>query len=207
MTTNHRPTLESKRGRANDIKDTIQHARSQTSQSSMKLRPDVKSTAIDGDLARKGLDELHPAKRLRRNEPELAVDRISDAEDPSGHPAIKTTEATESSKGSDISGSDTNNTDISGSDSSGSDSDDSDEEAELLRELAKIKKEKEEQKRQTALAGNPLIDSEGNDKTPKKSWRSSNRFGKKPQPDSDKQFTTNTLDSDVHRKFLSKYFR
>lgn len=41
MTTNHRPTLENKRGKETKIKDSIQHARLLKSHSHMKLRPDV----------------------------------------------------------------------------------------------------------------------------------------------------------------------
>lgn len=41
MSTNHRPALESKKGRVRPIKDTIQHARALNSQTTLKLRQDV----------------------------------------------------------------------------------------------------------------------------------------------------------------------
>lgn len=207
MTTNHRPTLESKRGRANAIKDTIQHARSQNSQGSLKLRPDVESTRIDSVRAKRALDELHPAKKVKLNGEETDdIDEVDAAEEENQNKLSKTLNSTESANSEEAGESD----EESGSNSEGntdseSDSDlESESEAELLAELAKIKKEKEE-KRKLALAGNPLIDSEGNDTQPKKSWRSQNRFGKKPE--AAKTFTTNSLESDVHRQFLTKYFR
>ncbi|GEQ72044.1 hypothetical protein JCM33374_g5730 [Metschnikowia sp. JCM 33374] len=69
MTTNHRPTLESKRGRDIAIKDTIQHARSTKGQTSLKLRSDIAGTQIDHTRARKALDELESeSKRHKKAE-------------------------------------------------------------------------------------------------------------------------------------------
>lgn len=211
MTTNHRPTLESKRGRANAIKDTIQHARSQNSQGSLKLRPDVESTRIDSARAKRALDELHPAKKLKVNgEESRKADEDVAAEEENKGVSLETLNTEKEGKSEKVgesgqgSGSNSNSDADADSDSeSGSDLG-SESEAELLAELAKIKKEKEE-KRKLALAGNPLIDSEGNDTQPKKSWRAQNRFGKKTEIA--KTFTTNSLESDVHRQFLTKYFR
>ena len=43
MSTNHRPQLESKRGKVIKIKDTIQHARGLPQQTSIKYRQDIKN--------------------------------------------------------------------------------------------------------------------------------------------------------------------
>lgn len=64
MTTNHRPTLESKRGRDIAIKNTIQHARSGQGQTSLKLRLDVVGAKVNHSHGRNALDEL--VRELKR---------------------------------------------------------------------------------------------------------------------------------------------
>ncbi|SGZ55018.1 CIC11C00000001382 [Sungouiella intermedia] len=218
MTTNHRPTLESKRGRANAIKDTIQHSRSLNSQTSLKLRLDVQGTKFDRSVGKRALDELEEERRVKRviektpndgvrtqglkegddNEGEedvsvqaKDVDREEDDEDDEGPEDVE--------EGDNDRDDDEDNDD----DDEDEDEDEDDDEEALLAELAKIKKEKE--KKAIALAGNPLISPDGNETTTKKSWRRNSPFAKKSA--TQQSFTTNTLESDTHRKFLSKYFR
>ncbi|KAG0247687.1 hypothetical protein BG011_001084 [Mortierella polycephala] len=116
------------------------------------------------------------------------------------------------------------------SDESDSDDDDDDEDdtAELLRELEKIKRERteekerqerlqqeeEEKEREAQIAvGNPLLDMPGNsagskDFTVKRRWDDDVVFKNQARGMDDKpkkRFINDTLRSDFHRKFMSKY--
>jgi protein CWC15 len=110
-----------------------------------------------------------------------------------------------------------------GSDSD-SDSDDDDETAELMRELERIQKERqEEQKRldkerqqasiatsaESILRGNPLHATK-DDFTVKKKWYEDTVFRNQTRgaPDQKKpRFINDTIRNDFHRKFLSKYIK
>lgn len=212
MTTNHRPTLESKRGRANGIKDTIQHSRSLKSQSSLKLRLDVKGTKFDPAVGKRALDELqNESKRHKLG----STDALYECENKTGDKISgllpETETSSKESNPNDDKDAPVQNIETgaqSESDGSSEYESEEDDEEELMAELAKIKKEKEEQKKkEVALNGNPLIDAQGNDVTSKKSWRSGSPFGRKATTHTKKEFTTNTLESETHRKFLTKYFR
>lgn len=211
MTTNHRPTLESKRGRENAIKDTIQHSRSLNGQTSLKLRLDIKGTNFDPSVGKRALDELEVEhKRVKTEKTEISK------EEEVKHEKVEKKEAQgiEEVEGNEANGldSDNRNAEENNEQSEGeqdeeeeeSDESEEDDEGALMAELAKIRKEKEKQK--LALAGNPLMSPDGTETTSKRSWRRNAPFAKKAttQP---KPFTTNTLESDTHRKFLSKYFR
>lgn len=207
MTTNHRPTLESKRGRANAIKDTIQHSRSLNGQLSLKLRLDVKGTKFDPAKGKRALDELNSESKRAKiadgaESEDVKAKENSDVSDENHNNEPNDLNSASESKD------ETNEQDGASSEESEYESEDEDEEAALMAELAKIKREKEElQKKDKALAGNPLIDTNGNDKTTKKSWRTSSPFGNKSATAKQSKFTTNTLESETHRKFLTKYFR
>ncbi|EGW32494.1 uncharacterized protein SPAPADRAFT_61560, partial [Spathaspora passalidarum NRRL Y-27907] len=47
MTTNHRPTLESKRGKVKSINDSIVHARALPQSGSLKYRTDIPSVKFE----------------------------------------------------------------------------------------------------------------------------------------------------------------
>lgn len=195
MTTNHRPTLESKRGRANAIKDTIQHSRSLNSQTSLKLRLDIQGTKLDSSTGKRALDELQ-AERKRPKTEFKEGDELKAAEKAEQHVnAQKKTEVEDDQQSAEDSDEE--------SDSEEEEEEDDDEEA-LMAELAKLRKEKEKQK--LALSGNPLMSPDGTETTSKKSWRSRAPFAKR-MTTAPKSFTTNTLESDTHHRFLSKYFR
>lgn len=96
-----------------------------------------------------------------------------------------------------------------------------DEEAELLRELERIKKEREEEKsaaeavkRQKTLSANPLMlhlsKSGDQTATPKRRWDEDVVF-KNQARDLDerpkKRFINDTIRSDFHRRFLDKYIK
>ncbi|OCK98955.1 Cwf15/Cwc15 cell cycle control protein [Cenococcum geophilum 1.58] len=109
------------------------------------------------------------------------------------------------------------------SDSSGEDDDDEeDETAELMRELAKIKKEraeakareeaeraaKEEEQREFDIArGNPLLNPK--DFNVKRRWDDDVVFKNQARgtEDKKKEFVNDMLRSDFHRRFMSKYVR
>lgn len=213
MTTNHRPTLESKRGRENAIKDTIQHSRSLNGQSSLKLRLDIKGTKFDRSVGKRALDELQVEhKRVKTEETEDAKE-----DEKLKHEKVENKEAQEEAEGNEANGldRDNRNDEENNERSEGeqdeeeeeeSDESEEDDEEALMVELAKIRKEKEKEKQKLALAGNPLMSPDGTETTSKKSWRRNTPFAKKAKPEP-KSFTTNTLESDTHRKFLSKYFR
>lgn len=198
MTTNHRPTLESKRGRSNAIKDTILHARSLPGQLSMKLRLDIIGGQVESTLGKRALEELEEdEKRLKKNQSDQSI-LIADTllkelhhetntykDDGEEERSIKGTESDESS---------------------GEESED-DEES-LMKELAKIRSEKEaKRKKQETLVGNPLIAEDGSAKLQKKNWRSGTRFQQKNEANSGQKYTSDTLHSSTHQNFLSKYIR
>ena len=206
MTTNHRPTLESKRGRANAIKDTIQHSRSLNSQTSLKLRLDVQGTKFDRSVGKRALDELEEERRVKRVIEKTPNDGVrtqglKEADDNEGEEDVSV-QGKDVDKEEDVEDVEEADNDSDDDEDDEDDDEDDDEEA-LMAELAKIKKEKE--KKAIALAGNPLISPDGNETTTKKSWRGNAPFAKKSA--TQQSFTTNTLESDTHRKFLSKYFR
>lgn len=235
MTTNHRPTLESKRGRDITIKDTIQHARSGRGQTSLKLRLDISGAKIDHARGKLALNELEsgskrhkknidtPENELRlpadilikdgadsgdnlRNITPLAVsetasetaseskttDQTLDDSKPKVLEEMKDGESLENSENDSV--------------SDALDSEDDDTEA-LMKELEKVREEKASRdKEKTTLGRNPLISSDGNDTIKKKSWRGSSAFSRTKLP-SENSFTTDTLSSDTHKQFLSKYFK
>lgn len=159
MTTNHRPTLESKRGRDHAIKNTIQHSRALAGQTELKLRPDIEGAKVG------------PTKRSFK-ESEKVIKRT------------KTEDYQESP-----------NTDASSTES-GSLSDDEREDGENKESrevIAELKKAKDEQTPQLR----------------KKGWRNT-PFRSRPlqkKEEGGTKFTTDSVNSDKHRQFLSKYIR
>eukprot|EP00742_Colponemidia_sp_Colp-10_P009157 GILJ01009959.1.p1 GENE.GILJ01009959.1~~GILJ01009959.1.p1 ORF type:complete len:243 (-),score=61.52 GILJ01009959.1:21-713(-) len=102
--------------------------------------------------------------------------------------------------------------------------DDEDETAELMRELEKIRKEREEEARrkemeqsaeeqrarqEAMLHGNPLLSDDANSYSLRKRWdddvvfRNQSRTEIKPK----KRFINDTVRSDFHKKFLTKYIQ
>jgi protein CWC15 len=104
-------------------------------------------------------------------------------------------------------------------------SDDEDEEAELMRELEKIKQEREEerlrkeaearkaveeQSREEILQGNPLTQQQaaGSAKM-KRRWNDDVVFKNQSrnEPEVKKRFINDTIRNDFHRRFLNKYIQ
>lgn len=213
MTTNHRPTLESKRGKKRPISDTIVHAKGLNQQGLLKYRSDLKHYDVSAEQARQLNDEINLKDKAKRVE--KVTERVTDTETEVPHNDATGVKTGEKSEGPSSVHSGTEeaaldpkeeaNSKASDVDSElDSDSDsDSDTEA-LLAELNKIKQEKElqkQQEKQKLLNSNPLLTEE-----PKKGWRSS-AFRSKKKPKKDEQFTTNTVESEYHQLFMKKFIR
>lgn len=217
MTTNHRPTLESKRGRAHEIKDSITHSRAQRGQTSLKLRLDVGSQ-IDPVIAKRAFEELQgPNKKPKKvldsesvgeeQSIDSEVSEDSTEQKEADKEQVSTVDNDEKENGSGEHDSEKDDSESEGD--SDSDSNDSDTQA-LMEQLAIIRKEKEEKLRKEklkkeaeALKGNPLLANA--DAPPKKSWRTATAFGRAKK--SSLEYTTNSTESQTHKNFLSKYVR
>lgn len=237
MTTNHRPALESKKGKTKPIGDTISHARGLTQQTKLKYRTDGKKLE-EGEaseavmrLKRELLQGEEKATKRLKVEGERESDKGDGDSDESEGVSEGVNDNNESSedKGSlEESVNDnreTKTTDIEkpdGSDSESESDSDSDSESfsEVLQELNKLKQEKQQQEeqqqaqlkqesiKQTAKSSNPLIDMNNESQAPKKSWRST-PFSKKASPakTNDEKFTTKSIESEYHQSFMNKYIQ
>ncbi|RLV83649.1 Pre-mRNA-splicing factor CWC15 [Meyerozyma sp. JA9] len=226
MTSNHRPTLESKRGKVLDIRDSIAHSRALPSQTKLKTRKDggknvdyyaaarslraentVKSkleTSEEPKLVRGGSEDI-----LSKTEELSASTERNDDDDESDKRHQISTHEDEKNESNDKS------TGESEDGSGDSDESDDDETEQLMAELAKIKQEREEEKlrrqkeeqekKDSTMQKNPLL----NSFKVSKSWRSAKKFNnsKQPQRSEDETFTSNTVDSELHQSFLNKYIR
>ncbi|CAI5756426.1 unnamed protein product [Candida verbasci] len=115
MTTNHRPTLESKRGKRITIKDSISHSRNQPQQKSLKYRNDI---PIPNDILSNAVKQLKEEEE-EVEEPEKKKIKLEETKE-----EVKEESECESE--------------------SESDSED-DETAELLAEIEKIRNEKKQE--------------------------------------------------------------
>lgn len=221
MTTNHRPTLESKRGKSEAISNTISHSRSLPQHTTLKFRRDIREPDLDPVAGKQAVKELKRDLAISDNEQvDSGIKEITNAE-------IQVEEgASDDVNGHSSSGQESNfriseDKDEYTSSEYGSDDDSDDETAKLMEELAKIKKERQEEKERLELqskidkskTSNPLVQVPGthdkNDFKVKKSWRNSTAFKKQNSKtkNEDETFTNDTLKSDFHQKFLSKYVR
>lgn len=181
MTTNHKPALESRKGR--EVQTSILHSRDQPAHKQLKYRQ------FKGKL-----EELK--KELREGEEQLG--------EPEKETYTEQRQRIQEKYTQDESDSDDGpREEEDGGGGSGSESEsDSDDEAELLKELQKIKKEREEQ---LLLQQMEQKEEELRSK-PQKSWRQDSLFKentKKPE----EQYVNDLVKSDFHKKFLDKYVR
>lgn len=152
----------------------------------MKLRLDIVGKHVDSSLGKRAVTELEESRKRSKYEEGDGKDTLS----------AKGSKNSEQSSERGI------------SDESEDEESDSESETELLmQELNKLKKEKEEIKREVTTSENPLLSPDETEALPKKSWRSGTSFREKSNSKSDKQYTTDTLNSPAHQKFLSKYIR
>lgn len=185
MTTNHKPTLESRRGREQQ-ETSIIHARSLPSHKELKFRDakvryeELKQELLESEQkAKKDPGQGEPAARK--------VDTIQ-----AGEPGS----ADESASGS-------------GSDEE-SESDSEDDE-ELMKELAKIKAEraqtKQKEQEKLAIESNPLLNP---NKPIRKNWRQDRVFKKRPNNTSSansQNFINDLTQNKNHKDFLNKFFK
>lgn len=225
MTTNHRPTLESKRGKAELISNTIFHSRSLPQHTTLKYRGDIRKPKVDTKIGKQAVEELK--KDLLLNEGKLeeslkinksltegltlmdehvskTIDNQEDELDYNKEYDEKSITKEEYSSSEDDSGDDSE-----------------DETAQLMEELAKIKQERQEEKEKLELqnkldktkVSNPLVQVSGTSTEAsfkiKKSWRDSTAFKKQnsQNKNDDETFTNDTLNSEFHQNFLTKYIR
>lgn len=223
MTTNHRPTLESKRGKAVPISNTIFHSRSLPQHTSLKYRNDIRKPKVDTKIGKQAVEELKKDLLLNegRLEDSLKIKKpLKDGNLLEDEPMNKTTDNKDNKEDNEYNEeSITNDEDSSFEDDAEDDSED--ETAELMAELAKIKKERQEEKEKIELqnkidktkVSNPLVQvadtSSGANFKIKKSWRDSTAFKKQNSQNKteDEVFTNDTLNSDFHQSFLTKYIR
>ncbi|RCK64045.1 Pre-mRNA-splicing factor CWC15 [Candida viswanathii] len=191
MSTNHRPQLESKRGKVIRIKDSIRHARGLPQQKSLKYRQDIPSAVGDYE-SDEGSDDEDKEKEETVSEPALKKAKVEAST--IREVVTKVAEKPEEE-------------DAPSESESESESDSDDETAALLEELEKIRQEKDKQDDQEEQSKSLAVQQEPS--TKKKSWRLSTAFNNKanPQTDKDKRYSTDVLDSEYHQKLMSKYIR
>ncbi|CAR65837.1 DEHA2E16566p [Debaryomyces hansenii CBS767] len=226
MTTNHRPTLESKRGKAESISNTIFHSRSLPQHTSLKYRGDIRKPKVDTKIGKQAVEELKKDLLLNEGklEDSLKINKsLTDGDHSMDEHISKTIDNQEDERDYNRQEYDERSIgkeEYSGSeDDSGDDSED--ETAQLMEELAKIKKERQEEQEKLELqnkldktkVSNPLVQvvgasTEANFKI-KKSWRDSTAFKKQnsQNKNDDETFTNDTLNSEFHQNFLTKYIR
>ncbi|KHC74550.1 pre-mRNA-splicing factor CWC15 [Candida albicans P75016] len=222
MSTNHRPQLESKRGKVIKIKDTIQHARGLPQQTSIKYRQDIKNEKTISrfnDLQKHdnnkitSLESINPpTKKLKiESTKEITTEPLNQEIDKQSKLSLKNDDQ------SDIQPNEKSESDEEDSkdeeDDESSDDEDDDETALLLKEIENIRREKEKQNSDSTnnSINNSLTLQTHDLSTKKKSWRSSTTFNNKSKKEStndkNNNYTTDTLNSQHHQKFMSKYIR
>lgn len=223
MTTNHRPTLESKRGKETTISNTIFHSRSLPQHTSLKYRSDIRKPKVDTKIGKQAVEELKKDLILSegRLEKSVEIKKSLKGDNFVGDEPINKTIDNENNEGDNEYNKKLISNDEGSSSEDYSEDDSEDETAELMAELAKIKKERQEEREQTELqnkidktkVSNPLVQIPGTSSEAKfkikRSWRDSTAFKKQnSQSRTDEEaFTNDTLNSDFHQSFLTKYIR
>ena len=200
MSTNHRPQLESKRGKVIRIKDSIKHARGLPQQTSIKYRQDIKNdkTTTEFNDSHKHESINPPTKKLKIEPKKEITDKPSNQEVDEIEILSKNHDESEISANEKLESEEESDED--------SEEDSDDDTALLLKEIENIRREKEKQDSTT----NNSIALHNNETTlKKKSWRLSTTFNNKSKKQSinNKTYTTDTLNSEHHQKFMSKYIR
>ncbi|KGQ90909.1 pre-mRNA-splicing factor CWC15 [Candida albicans P94015] len=219
MSTNHRPQLESKRGKVIKIKDTIQHARGLPQQTSIKYRQDIKNEKTINkfdDLQKHDNNKITslesispPTKKLKiESTKEITTEPLNQEIDKQSKLSLKNDDQ------SDIQPNEKSESDEEDSkDEEDDESSDDDDTALLLKEIENIRREKEKQNSDSTnnSINNSLTLQTHDSSTKKKSWRSSTTFNNKSKKEStndrNNNYTTDTLNSQHHQKFMSKYIR
>lgn len=232
MTTNHRPTLEGKKGRNNTIQDSIKHARALPQNTRLKFRSDVRKPILSHSKGNKAVKELK--EELLLSEIATNGDKrnkdIADKETSISNATLLT--GVTGPKENEKHASDDENTtgnepqpESEGSTFSLEEEDEEEEEEEtddedelIMQELAKIKKERALKRENDSVAKekddvsqkNPLLNIDKNRGTggPKaSSWRKTTAFRNEKSQHNGEEYTNDTLKSEFHQKFLSKYIQ
>lgn len=170
MTTNHRPTLESKRGRANPIKDTIQHARALKGQLELKLRPDIEGAKVSLTVVKRSLETPESSSKKVKTELTSLVSGNTDAS------SIESGSVTDDER----------------------EDGENQESREVIAELKRAKNEEDLRRK----------DQDKSTDSGRSSWRKTPFRRKKELEKSPKLvYTTDTVHSDTHQEFLSRYIR
>ncbi|CCH41710.1 Midasin [Wickerhamomyces ciferrii] len=227
MTTSHRPTFETRKGR--DLQPTsIVHSRSIAAHKQLKYRKvNNNTTGINQDDAKEKFNELKKdlIQREKLHYGDKQGDhgeplRIKDQDQEETFEERRRRVASEIKDLDDSSEEEEEEEDSDDSEEDGSDSDSDDDEAELLKELEQIKKERakaaeDEELRKRELEvmnSNPLINItpiEGGNKI-RKNWRQDKVFNFKNNQEkskTDDDYVNDLLRSDFHQKFLNKYVK
>lgn len=188
MTTNHKPALESRQGR--DVQTSILHSRDQPSHKQLKYR-----------AGRRHLEELKEELGVKRRRVEEREEREgrgdgdgdgdADGDADGGADADADGDGASASEASDGEASDAHDSDT-----------DSEDEAELMRELQKIKQEREEQRKLEQMEAKMQQEKA----KPRKSWRQDTMF-KETSKKKDGEYVNDLLRSDEHQKFMDKFIR
>lgn len=229
MTTNHRPTLESKKGRNNTIQDSIKHARALPQNTRLKFRSDIRKPILShsrGDKAVKELKEELLLSEIATNGDEKYKGVLN--EDASTINAtylpgvtgskdnLKNASDDESSKGNELQHKSDYDTSSLEEEEEEEETDDEDEL--IIQELAKIKKERALKRQNDAAAKqkddvnqkNPLLNIHKDKATgvhKASSWRNSTTFRNEKSQHNGEEYTNDTLKSEFHQRFLSKYIQ
>lgn len=221
MSTNHKPALEGKHAKSKAIRDSIHHERALPLHTKLKYRSDIRKP-FQGKSRADSLKEqlIHNEsitdKIIIRNEQEHLIKGLN-----SKQPVAHEEQSDYNQHGYRE---DSSKVDLKYVHHGSLEDDTNDSEGEteeLLNELAKIKKEKEEEleknKKQDDTeffkTSNPLVRvadvNTGADFKPKKNWRQTTSFRNRDQlvKPSEKSYTNDTLNSDFHKKFLDKYVK
>ncbi len=222
MTTSHRPTLESRKGR--DLQQTsIVHSRQVAAHKQLKYR---KTTTIDPVDAKEKFNELK-LELLQREKTHFKDSKGDDYDYNDRQLAIEDGEAesyedrmervAKETKDLDDSSDEEEDQEDEESESESDEDDESDDDAELLKELEKIRKERAQaqlqkqlkEKEESAINSNPLL-SNNNSTGVRKNWRQDKVFNYKNNQEkhkTDDGFVNDLLRSDFHQKFLNKYVK
>lgn len=226
MSTNHRPQLESKRGKVIKIKDTIQHARGLPQQTSIKYRQDIKNEKTISkfnDLQKHdnnkitSLESINPPTKKLKIEfaKEISAEPSNQEIDKQSKLLLKNDDQSDIQPNEKLESDEEDSKDEEDDESSDDedDEDDDDETALLLKEIENIRREKEKQNSDSTnnSINNSLTLQTHDSSTKKKSWRLSTTFNNKSKKEStndkNNNYTTDTLNSQHHQKFMSKYIR
>ncbi|KAI0465256.1 hypothetical protein LJB42_000483 [Komagataella kurtzmanii] len=205
MTSAHRPTFDPVKGKAEQMRSAVTHARSLPSHTKMKYRRATRTEDLEGKNA-------EAKKNDNENDDEnedgmLSDSKFSSVED-GPNKEHKNSEdnddgqpySQEQVKQSNLGSS---QIELNNSESSSEYESESEDEETLLRELEKIKQERKEKKMEE-------IETEMRTLPQKRSWRNStfrNTNSKKTTTDKKSSYTNDTLKTDYHQKFMDKFIK